>query len=307
MSRPVGSRNLDFNPDAPICSGCETGHCEAYKSPAGVTAYRSLCGACRKSQPKENKPRHALSNLNIDAQVADCALCGPSVQVLKADSIGHFRCRNAVNACAREYYRAKYAPIRKAQSIEQAAQKAGLSVSDYAQKRQEVRATWHILSNIDKEKRLGNCSICGITDLYLVQGKYKCRKHVDAKGLEWKKNNPERYKEVQRNIDLKRCYQMTSDEYASRLRDQSNVCAVCKQSSPTILAVDHDHACCDKKHSCGKCVRGLLCDTCNLTIGRVEKAMILGLLISISGPIADYLNKWKAVHEAEKAKAASAI
>jgi hypothetical protein len=29
--------------------------------------------------------------------------------------------------------------------------------------------------------------------------------------------------------------------------------------------VDHDHACCQKKNrSCGKCIRGLLCHTCNI-------------------------------------------
>lgn len=53
------------------------------------------------------------------------------------------------------------------------------------------------------------------------------------------------------------------------------------------LHVDHDHSCCDysfdTKHkvSCGKCVRGLLCRTCNLGLGYMQEdpRRIKGLLV----------------------------
>lgn len=37
------------------------------------------------------------------------------------------------------------------------------------------------------------------------------------------------------------------------------------------LTVDHDHACCPSTYSCGECVRGFLCDHCNLMIGNARE------------------------------------
>lgn len=64
-------------------------------------------------------------------------------------------------------------------------------------------------------------------------------------------------------------YGMTLEDYEMLLSEQTGVCAIC--SKPPIagkrLAVDHDHACCPGEGSCGKCVRGLLCLTCNVWLG----------------------------------------
>lgn len=47
-----------------------------------------------------------------------------------------------------------------------------------------------------------------------------------------------------------------------------NSCEICESSySNERLIIDHDHKCCSVDRMCPKCVRGVLCDTCNKMIG----------------------------------------
>jgi Recombination endonuclease VII len=67
-----------------------------------------------------------------------------------------------------------------------------------------------------------------------------------------------------RSFNLMRRYGITAEEYDQMLADQGGVCAICKK--PPVknrLHVDHDRACCPRIGSCGKCIRGLLCSSCN--------------------------------------------
>lgn len=55
---------------------------------------------------------------------------------------------------------------------------------------------------------------------------------------------------------------ITQEEFDALLASQNGICAGGCGRPATDL--DHDHACCPGRRSCGKCVRGILCTTCNL-------------------------------------------
>jgi len=65
-----------------------------------------------------------------------------------------------------------------------------------------------------------------------------------------------------------RKYGLTVEAYDALL-ERDDGCAICgiKESYSKRLHIDHDHACCPGGRSCGKCVRGLLCSSCNTGLG----------------------------------------
>jgi hypothetical protein len=68
-------------------------------------------------------------------------------------------------------------------------------------------------------------------------------------------------------------FKMTPAELDSMWARQAGQCAMCARSlerRPGGFAVDHDHACCPGRDSCGACVRELLCRQCNVALGHVE-------------------------------------
>lgn len=89
----------------------------------------------------------------------------------------------------------------------------------------------------------------------------------------WKRDNPERYAEL-RFVWRTRRFGMTPGGFRALLASQSGCCAACGSSDPGTsygqFGIDHDHSCCPGKRSCGKCVRGLLCNGCNTALAHIK-------------------------------------
>lgn len=78
-----------------------------------------------------------------------------------------------------------------------------------------------------------------------------------------------------RNYDVSKKYSLSASQMDSMLIDQCGLCACCSIQMRSVNEphIDHDHSCCDSKKSCGKCVRGLLCASCNHMLGNAKDSI----------------------------------
>jgi hypothetical protein len=113
--------------------------------------------------------------------------------------------------------------------------------------------------------RCKTCTCANIRLRYATDPEYKMRRK--ASGLKKRKRLTGAGLRAQR---LPRQYGITSAEFDAMLVIQGGGCAICGTTEPGgrgQFHVDHDHKCCSGARSCGKCIRGLLCGTCNVGIG----------------------------------------
>lgn len=84
-------------------------------------------------------------------------------------------------------------------------------------------------------------------------------------------------------------HNITYEQYLTLLQAQSNRCSICfAMFNPNNRPhIDHDHDCCDKQFSCGKCIRGLLCFQCNNGLGAFRDS-----IMTLESAI-NYLREWK--------------
>lgn len=99
--------------------------------------------------------------------------------------------------------------------------------------------------------RFGHCRFC-----HKETGQSDARACVDCR------------RERDRWRTIRRKYHLGRDEYERMFAAQDGRCGMCDEPSDKLLRVDHDHSCCPGKFTCGKCIRGLLCDRCNSMLGQ---------------------------------------
>lgn len=141
---------------------------------------------------------------------------------------------------------------------------------------------------------------------------------------QWRAENPKRVKELNKvknevhkkryatdpkfNAHWKRVsalsrYKITPAEYDAQLEEQGGHCALCPTEKQVhSLHVDHDHKCCDKTQTCGKCKRGILCTNCNIKLSHLEATLAEALVTPFPAFIGTpeswteramrYLKKW---------------
>lgn len=94
---------------------------------------------------------------------------------------------------------------------------------------------------------------------------------LKAQNNKYKKAAYEKNPQKHRWDTIYKKYKMTQAMYEGLLEQQGGVCAVCGGlPNRNYLAVDHDHSCCPTEKTCGNCIRGLLCGSCNSFLGRVN-------------------------------------
>ena len=91
----------------------------------------------------------------------------------------------------------------------------------------------------------------------------------------WNVTNIDSVRKHQRKYVTGTKHGITPGKKSAILAEQDNRCPICGTVKPSKLMrdwpIDHDHVCCPKSRSCGKCVRGVLCTRCNIELGVYEK------------------------------------
>ena len=113
---------------------------------------------------------------------------------------------------------------------------------------------------------------------------------MDRARREWMDNHPN----YRQRHWLNRVYGMSLETYNDMLASQNNQCQICGNELVK-PRVDHDHKCCpDQYKTCGKCIRGIICDGCNLMLGKMKDSE------EILAKAIEYLRSYRESRESEK-------
>jgi hypothetical protein len=109
-----------------------------------------------------------------------------------------------------------------------------------------------------------------------------CRECANERAKAYRVSSPDAYTSNR----LWTCYRIRLADFRRMLDEQGGACKVCREIPASDgsgfggsgLVIDHDHTCCPSQRRtgagggqiCGKCVRGLLCQQCNVALGMVN-------------------------------------
>ena len=124
---------------------------------------------------------------------------------------------------------------------------------------------WHFNRSKRRVANIKPCDICGKVITNVGNRRYcspECGTTARAEqSNQWRRDRPEFRSRESSRQRLKR-HGINPDEFVMPTH-----CDICGRDGET-LAVDHDHECCSGKYSCGRCIRGFLCNNCNNGLGR---------------------------------------
>ena len=101
------------------------------------------------------------------------------------------------------------------------------------------------------------------------------------------RESPESRKKSNRKYRIS-SYGLSQEQFDRLLAAQLQTCGMCHEpfEQGQLIHVDHDHACCQRKNrSCGGCIRGLLCHTCNIALGHIERRYAMARVYLDSPPV----------------------
>lgn len=114
------------------------------------------------------------------------------------------------------------------------------------------------------------CTGCGetkaLSEFYRNGSGYRseCKSCISIKRRAWYVKDAEDLRDRKR---LSR-HGIDRAQYDVILAERGGGCGICgSDNDGKTFHVDHDHRCCPGRHSCGACIRGVLCRRCSVGIG----------------------------------------
>ena len=119
------------------------------------------------------------------------------------------------------------------------------------------------------------CKGCRVELISGVNWPPSCKKHSDywcrvcrnERAKQWRKDNPERKRQYEKQFMLKQRYGLSYTQYTQMFIDQEYQCSICKQE----VLPDTKNAHVDHNHTTGK-VRAILCNSCNTGLGKFKES-----------------------------------